>query len=648
MIPYERSSLTATRAMVPLLICGAVCAACPGAETGKKHPCPAPRPPLVALVEDGRPRCTIVARVERSAIEAHAIQELTDYVRRMTGAELPVAAQACEDNVPIYLGAAARSRLAGTEWKRLGRDGFVLQSSPAGILIAGAEDLGTLFGVYQLLEKHLGVRWFMPGKLGEVVPQAKSLAVGSFDERQTPAFRVRWIEDGDWALHQKMNVAVTVDGKPVGVNWRWSFHTHFFLVQPEKYYDQHPDWFALIRGQRKRPAPSKQGQQLCTSNPQLIEQMARNIVALFDADPSINILALSPQDGGGFCQCDACRALDENRPPEEAWHATYSRRLAIFNNEVARGVARKYPDKLLKVGAYAMYLRVPQDAGYRPEPNLAVQVCHTYSCNSHPIAAESCRGNSDYFRKELERWASLTPHVFIYEYYNKGAWGGLPYWQVHLIRQDIPYYHRLGAEGFYTQAAGRRWPACGLNHYIAAKLLWDVDLDVDRLLEDYYEKFYAEAAGPMRDYGQALQRAFAGYGPCMEPFGWRWTTLVVPEIFTPAALAAMDDAVGHAERAASSDVVRQRVALIRLSLDFTKQVMHYLTTIRAPLRSVDPRDKQALVAAQEKAASLGEPLSRDLRRFCKEHGLEAYDRLVDVHRDVRFLIDLPDRKPVLR
>ena len=227
---------------------------------------------------------------------------------------------------------------------------------------------------------------------------------------------------------------------------------------------------------------------------ELIDEMARRIVKTFDDNPSVDILSLAPQDGGGFCQCEDCMALDEKRPPEEAWHARYSRRLAVFNNEVARRVARKHPDKLIKVGAYAMYLRVPLDADYRPEPNLAVQVCHTYSCNSHPIASETCPGNAKYFRKELEHWAKITGHLFIYEYYNKGAWGGLPYYQVHLIRDDIPYYQSLGAEGFYTQPAGARWPACGLNHYVAAKLTWDVDLDVDRLLDDFYEKFYAEAA----------------------------------------------------------------------------------------------------------------------------------------------------------
>ena len=622
-----------------------VCAAKDGEQ---KDPYPLPQPPLITLVENGQAKSTIVTPATPSTIEAHAIRELVEYVRKITGVELPVDSAPRPGYVPIYAGSAARQELAGTAWEKLGRDGFVLRSSTGGILIAGGEDLGTLFGVYQLLEKHLGVRWFMPSALGEVVPRSDRLVIGSFEEIEIPAFPIRWVEDGDWALHQKMNVAVAIGGKPVGINWKWSFHTHFKLIPPEEYYDQHPEWFALIKGDRRRPSPGQQGRQLCTSDPRLIEEMAKNVIRMFDEDPTLDVLALAPQDGGGFCQCVACRALDEERPAGEAWHATYSRRLAIFNNEVARRVARKHPNKQIKVGAYAMYLRVPLDPGYRPEQNLAVQVCHTYSCNSHPIESPNCAGNTKYFRKELEHWAGLTKHLFIYEYYNKGAWGGLPYYQVHLIRQDIPYYHRLQVEGFYTQSAGRRWPVCGLNHYIAAKLVWDADLDVDRLLDDFYEKFYADAAAPMRDYWQTLERALTGYKECMEPFGWRWTTLVAPDIFTTKTLAVMENAVAAAEKVARTETVRCRIAQARVSLEFTKRVMHYLVTIQAPFEGVDLRDAKAVAAAHQKAITRGEPLSRELKRFCREHDLEAYSRLIDVHRTLGFLVALPDRKPILR
>ncbi len=623
---------------------------CPGSEIGvqKKDPYPPARAPFLTLVQDGRARAAIVAPSKPTAIEAHSIEELIQYVRKMTGVELEVDAQARENLLPIVFGSAAKKDLGHIEWNRLGDDGFVLKSGAGGVYVAGARDLGTLYGVYHLLEKHLGVRWFMPGEVGEVVPRSDTLTIGTFEETEIPSFRVRWIESGDWALRQKMNVGVQVGNRPVGINWRWGFHTHFKLIPPEKYFDQHPDWFALAGRKRRRPTPGRQGQQLCTSNAELIEEMAQRIIKMFDKDPSLDILALAPQDGGGFCQCKDCVALDEKRPPEEEWHARYSRRLAIFNNEVAKRVARKHPDKLLKVGAYAMYLRVPLDPDYRPEPNLAVQVCHTYSCNSHPIASETCRGNTKYFRKELEHWAKISDHLFIYEYYNKGVWGGLPYYQVHLIREDMPYFRSLGVESFYTQAAGARWPVCGLNHYVAAKLAWDVDLDVDKLLEDFYDKFYAEAADPMRDYWQTLERAFAGYEECLSPFGREWTTLVAPDIFNPPTIAVLEDAVSRAEKVARSDVIKKRVRMIRDKVEFTKRTMEYLAAIQSPFDTIDLNDAEAVARAHKEAIESGEPLSAKLKEFCRENHLEAFPRLIEVHNRLPFIVDLPGRRPVLQ
>ncbi len=639
-----------SNAAIHLILLGIFVTNCPAAEIRgqKKAPYPPATAPFLTVVEGGRARAAIITSPSPSAIETHAIEELVQYVQKMAGVTLEVGVEAKRDVLPIFIGTAAKSRMDHVEWDKLGDDGFVLRSSEDGVSIAGRTDLGTLYGVYHFLEKHLGVRWFMPGELGEVVPQTETLSIGTFEEIEIPSFRVRWIENGDWALRQKMNVSVDVQGQPVGIQWRWGFHTHFKLIPPEEYYDEHPEWFALIRGKRRHPTPGKQGQQLCTSNAELIDEMARRVVKMLGEEPSLDILALAPQDGGGFCQCEQCVALDEERPPEEAWHATYSNRLAVFNNEVARRVAQKHPGKLLKVGAYAMYLRVPLDPDYRPEPNLAVQVCHTYSCNSHPIASETCQGNKKYFRAELEHWAKIADHLFIYEYYNKGVWAGLPYHQVHLIREDIPYYHSLGAEGFYTQAAGKRWPVCGLNHYVAAKLAWDVNLNVDKLLEDFYRKFYGEAADPMREYWQTLERAFAGYEECLSPYGRKWTTLVAPEIFTPETIAALESAVRQAEKSARSDAVKERVRLIGTRVEFTKRSMDYLRAIQRPFAGVDLHDTKAVARAHRKAIEVGEPLSAKLKRFCRENDLEAFSRLVDAHDTLRFIIDLPGREPILR
>jgi hypothetical protein len=616
-------------------------------EEGRKEPFPPMRAPFYGLVEDGKAIAAVVLSAGAPQVEAYAAKEFLAYVKKITDVELPLVQTPSVDTYSVYIGAKARERLPEFDWGALGDEGFLLRSMPEGLLVAGASELGTLYGVYTLLER-FGVRWFVRGDVGEVIPTMSSLRVGTLDESQTPSFRYRWIERGAWALRNKMNVSVDVQGAPIGIQWKWSFHTHFYFISPEMYYDEHPEWFALVNGKRRRPKDKhQQSHQLCTSNQELIEEIAENVVALFNVEPEIDILSLAPQDGGGFCECAACRSLDEDRPDGEAWHARYANRLAVFNNTVARRVGERCPDKIIKVGAYAMYVRTPLDPGYRPEPNLAVQVCHTYSCNNHPVDSD-CFRQKKYFRKELDRWAEIADHLFIYEYYHKGMWGSMPYDQVHVIRHDLPYYHRIGVEGFYTQPAGNQWPACGLNHYIAAKLSWDAELDTDRLLADYYDKFFGKAAEPMRRYYEDLMAAFVDYDDCISPYGYKWPTFAMPEIFAPEVVAQLGDALAEAEQAAGSDIVRKRVRPIRARIDYLTRVLDYLSAVRAPFDGVDPDDKEALEAAHGKAKEIGEPLSRGIKKFCKANAIRSFDRVDAAHQTLRFLVVLPGQEPLLR
>ena len=613
---------------------------------GTVDPYPEPQLPLHWLVDSQGVQASIIVSAGCSTLETYAAQEISDYVEKITGLSLPILTIPDQDYYPIYVGQSAKSRLNYPDWSSLGDEGFVLTNSGVyGIYIAGDQDLGTLYGVYHFIEKHLQVRWFMPDEIGEVVPQSDTLTVGTFDEVEKPSFKVRWVESGDWALKQKMNVAVSVDQQPVGVNW-WctkAFHTHLLLILPSLYYDDHPEWFALINGVRRRPEDGEHSKQLCTSNPQLIQEMANNIIQIFNDDPSLDIIHLSPMDGGGFCECTNCTALDEDLPVDEEWHGLYSNRLAVFHNQVANLVAQQHPDKIILTGAYAYYLRVPKAPDFNVPSNIGVEVCHTYSCNNHRVALPTCRRNRTMFAEELLHWSELTDHLFIYEYYRKGAWGNLPLWQIHVIRKDIPYFHSIGVEGFYTQAAGNRWPSCGLNHYIAAKLLWNVELDVELLLADFYEKFYGDAGQAMQVYYERLDRAFREANACLSPFGLEWTTFAACHFFTPEVLSDLDAAISNAETLAQNEsnrIARDRIALIRSRVELTKKFMNYLQVIRAPFEGVDLSDPDAVAAAHLDAISLGEPLSNEMLNFCQLNDISAYVRNKTAHVNINYIVKL--------
>ena len=55
---------------------------------------------------------------------------------------------------------------------------------------------GTLFAVYTFLEKYYGVRWFWPGKSGEVAPKITDISLPDIDIVEEPDFIIRhpWLE----------------------------------------------------------------------------------------------------------------------------------------------------------------------------------------------------------------------------------------------------------------------------------------------------------------------------------------------------------------------------------------------------------------------------------------------------------------------
>jgi hypothetical protein len=141
---------------------------------------PAAAPSPVTLAREGRATATIVVADGAPAAQREAAGELAAYLRKITGADFPVRTAGQKPRgTQVILGGGARE---------LGPEGFCIRTQGGNLLLTGADDDGVAFAVYTLLERHLGVRWFWPGELGEVVPRQRTVAVGPLDETQKPDF----------------------------------------------------------------------------------------------------------------------------------------------------------------------------------------------------------------------------------------------------------------------------------------------------------------------------------------------------------------------------------------------------------------------------------------------------------------------------
>jgi hypothetical protein len=102
------------------------------------------------------------------------------------------------------------------------------------------------------------------------------------------------------------------------------------------------------------------------------------------------------------------------------------------------------------------------------------------------------------FVRLMKGWGDLLSQFGFYDYptdYLHYA----PYGQVMKLREDMPLAHVLGVT--FTAIEGQPILATSaLNLYICSRLQYDVNEDVDVLMEEFFHKFHGPAVEPMRKY----------------------------------------------------------------------------------------------------------------------------------------------------
>ena len=174
-----------------------------------------PREPQIVFAERGKEaEYAIVISAEAGASVRYAAEELRDYVRRMTGVELPIVGEGVGDvatHKAVYLrddGGRAGSPLPAVA-AVAGRppyqdDSFRIYTDNGNLYVIGGKR-GVLYGVYELLETYGGVGWFSSWRT--VVPKRESFAVpADLDDAQSPAFAMRSTSWWDVRAHSPTNV----------------------------------------------------------------------------------------------------------------------------------------------------------------------------------------------------------------------------------------------------------------------------------------------------------------------------------------------------------------------------------------------------------------------------------------------------------
>jgi len=512
------------------------------------------------LVRDGKPVAVIVSAIppeapdpkpakgkapRKQAVaendEALAVHTLTEWIKKITDAELPIADKA-PDNVPaIYVGHAAIA--AGLKLDDIvspSHEGVRIVADDHRVLIAGQNEGATLKAVCRFLEA-LGCRYLMDGPLGEVYPRTPTLSVAALNLTEKPGLQWRNPKGPSWnaRLWKAWNGA---GGEPFGHSHSWGGY-----VSPSVF-GEHPDFFAMgADGQRKA------GGWICTSNPGLREYFATNVISAIEhgnRNPS-----LSPTDGRGYCQCPVCKAQDDPKSIEpSSGTVAVSNRFGVILDWIGRRVALVHPESILSFYCYADYTQPP--TVHRPlSPNLCAMIAPIRYCRLHPLGHPGCPTREQQIAM-VDGWAGVANRIGYYNYMYNLADGTLPFFKFSACQKEFPYLADKGLT-YMTIEVLSNWHIYGPQIYLSLRLAYDPHGDATAIMDDYWQKFYGPKAAPfMKTYWMSLdaaQQKLNTHAGCF--FG-------LAQVYTPEFLTVSEDLLARAAAAAKGDAIyEQRVAL---------------------------------------------------------------------------------------
>ncbi len=452
----------------------------------------------LVIAENGKSEYCIVIPEQASEPVRHAADELARFIGEMTGANLPIRtenfqpAAECE----ILLGNNKRLQELGLEidWAKLGKEGYTLKTVNKKLVIAGGEPRGTLYGVYGLLEDHWGCRWFTPDC--SRIPRYDRLVIGPLDETVVPVLEYREpftydCFDGDWCARNRMNSSSARLGSQHGGKVRFGagFFVHTFdrLVPPEKYFDEHPEYFALVKGKRLKTRT-----QLCCTNEDVIRLVTEGILKAIENDSEAFVFSVSQNDWYNYCECENCQALAK---AEESQIAPVLQMV----NRVAEAVEKRYPDKAIETLAYQWTRKPPKTM--RPRPNVIIRLCSIECCFSHPLATCDLPANRA-FVEDLQGWAKIGNRLWVWDYVTDFRHYYLPFPNQRVRNDNIKLFVANNVKGIFEQDTYNtpNSELAALGGYMTAKFLWNPDYDENLAMNEFLEGYYGAAAPLIRKY----------------------------------------------------------------------------------------------------------------------------------------------------
>jgi hypothetical protein len=398
-------------------------------------------------------------------------------------------------------------------------EAFIMKNLDATTLqLAGGDDLrdplairflartGTLFAVYRFMREHLGIQMLWPGETGIVYPARDSLNLPVLDFTDAPKLPIRQAYYGHGNRYSKDSVRAAVRwGRFNGMGCsKLGLFTHASAAAiGTELFASHPEYYALVNGQRQKPTARTARWKLCHSNPDLPGLFADWGMKHKDYQDYFPVCA---NDGYGWCECLECRKLDAgqvSRFTNLGEELCVSGRMFTLANRTAAELRRRNSAKEVAIYAYSFYIDPPVSIP-RLDDKVLLAICKGISWNLVPADAAK-------FDELMQLWSKKTATMLLRDYPGNGR-GMVPFPYPKLVDHTIKKLYRQ-FENFQGMSCcgddSRSYALWGATQFVWARLSWNPEEPLEGLLDEYYRSGWPASHKNIREYFEYFENRAA-------------------------------------------------------------------------------------------------------------------------------------------
>ena len=488
---------------------------------------------IIKIVNGGKSNYEIIIDNAASNEEQFAAKELQRYLLKITSVELAIVTDDSQSN--------SKNKIFVKE-ENFEKDKIVIKIENENLIINGGSGDALKNAVYEFLEIYLNCKWYAPNV--ENIPILETIVLDkNIDFTYTPQITTRTVhsrlfyKNSSFAEKHK----VTTEAFPYYIS-EARVHTFHKFVPEEKYYKEHPEYFAL-KGKKRLPT------QLCLSNEKVYEIVRDSVQSFFKRNPNASVISVSQNDNQQYCEDVNCKKIDD-----EEGGPTGS--MIRFVNRIAAD----FPDKIISTLAY-QYTRKPSKT--KPLQNVLITLCSIECDRSGPIE-EKCTDFAD----DIRGWNKITNNIRIWDYTTQFTNFLAPFPNMHTLQPNLRFFRDNHAKWVFEQHSNNPSELFELRSYVMAKLLWNPDYNLDDLISEFTKGYYEEAGIFVKKYIDLIHEEIKKdkdfflflYGDPSQAFS---------SYLNPELLKKYNSFFDEAEKiVASKKDILKRVKEARLSIDY--------------------------------------------------------------------------------